>query len=94
MTLEESRQALLLSYINLLPSYWAASKGGTDFEKKEKKEKNEKAAGAQAVRSRYVRSLHLCRSGANVIVKSDWEPTEYFLPGMRRHDAKKEAVEP
>ncbi len=29
-----------------------------------------------------------------VIVMSDWEPTEYFLHCMRRHDAKKEAVEP
>lgn len=46
MTLEESRQALLLSYIDHLPSHWAADKGGSDFEKKEE---NETAAGAQTV---------------------------------------------
>lgn len=46
MTLEESRKALLLSYINHLPSHWAADKGGIDFEKKEK---GEKAAGAETV---------------------------------------------
>lgn len=28
-----------------------------------------------------------------VIVMSDWEPTEYFLHCMRRHDAKEEAPE-
>lgn len=93
MTLEGSRPALLLSYINQLPHNFAGKKEVLILKKKRPRRRRvtKLCDPGMCDHCTYVGEGDFlcdnCPGEAYLVVMSDWEPTEDYLHCMRQHGA-------